>query len=357
MGSEAQFVFGLERALNSRPAQGEIQTRYLRGFNSLVSRRGADPRRMLERHDIDPAIFVDPDSQIACISAATMLEHCGSRLDDPLFGLHLADFQDPDVFGPVTALARAAPTFRQGLQCLTDYLPVFNSPEGEVEVLESASAVELRWRTRGELNDIQQPKLHGFMLMLKTLQMLGGSHFRPLHLRVGFELSSRGVRALEDRAGCKVLRSDVNAIAVASDVLDRPIATSNSLVYELLGGYLGRVRDAARPSLEAQIEAFVRTALPGGHFTIDRCAARLGVSTRTLQKRLSRAGLRFSEIVETERVAMAKDALRSGRRTLDEIALSLGYSDQTCFGRAFKRWTGLTPQAFREKHSSAPAAA
>jgi AraC-like DNA-binding protein len=345
---DSPFVFGLERAMGARPAQGQMQARYLRGFNALLNRRGADPRRILERHEIDPASFIDPDAPIACASAAHMLEYCSERLDDPLFGIRLGEAQSPDVFGAVTALARAAPTYRKALQALIDYLPVLHSPEGGVQVLEAAATAEIRWSCNGELNVIQQANGHGFVLMLKTLRMLGGEHFRPLYLRVGFDIDAAGLEALRERAGCKVLRSDENAIGLPLDVLERPTPSADALVYELLGGYLARVRAAAAPSLKAQVEGYARGALGTGACTVERCAARLGLSARTLQKRLTAEGLRFAEIVETQRLAMAKQALRAGAESLDEVALSLGYSDQTCFGRAFKRWTGVTPQAFRE---------
>ena len=351
--NDAQFAFGFDRALGSRPAPGQIQTRFLRGFNALVCSLGADPRSILERHNIDPAAFVDPDNQVECLPAANLLEYCGTRLDDPVFGLRLADRQTPDVFGPVAALARAAPTFRQSIECLIEYLPVFHSPEGQVEIAEGPATTEVRWTARSDLNRIPQAKLHGFVLMLKTLQMLGGSEFEPFYLRVGFELDRPAAQALRERAGCRVHHSEINAVAFASDLLDQPIASSNTLVYELLGTYLARASGAPQPSLADRIEAYIRTALPFGTCTIERCAPRLGMSTRGLQKRLTRLGLSFSALVERERAELAKGALRDSEHTLSEIAMTLGYSDQTCFGRAFKRWTGFTPQGYRMQQADA----
>jgi AraC-like DNA-binding protein len=282
-----------------------------------------------------------------------MVEDCGTILNDPLFGLHLADLQTPDVFGSVTALARSAPTFRDGVKALVDYLPVFQSPEATLRTSVQRNVAEIQWVTHGDLNTIGQPKLHGFAIMLKTLEMLGGPHFRPLHLKLDCELPAQGVEALQARAGCRVLASDLDAIAVPADLLDRPIATSNSLVFALLDAYLDRARTAAAPSLETQIEAYARSALPSGACTLERCAAKLGVSARKLQSVLKSRSLSFSEIVERQRMAIAQEALRRRRCSLDEIALGLGYSDQTCFGRAFKRWTGLTPRAYRDRQGDA----
>ena len=73
----------------------------------------------------------------------------------------------------------------------------------------------------------------------------------------------------------------------------------------------------------------------------------MGTSTRTLQKRLNRIGVKFTDIVQDERIKLAKHSLRWSDASLDDIAFQLGYSEQTSFGRAFKRATGLTPKEFR----------
>jgi len=68
---------------------------------------------------------------------------------------------------------------------------------------------------------------------------------------------------------------------------------------------------------------------------------------RTLQARLAGDGARFSELVETQRETLARQHLKQSTLSLDEIAERLGYGEQTSFGRAFKRWTGQTPQQYR----------
>ena len=112
MQVQNSFIMSVDGPL---PAQGRISTGYLKGLKSVVQNLGGDPREVLEHHDIDPLTFEDPDSDIECAAAVKLLEYCSRRLQDPLFGLRLAEQQDPDVFGCVTALARAAPTLRQAL--------------------------------------------------------------------------------------------------------------------------------------------------------------------------------------------------------------------------------------------------
>lgn len=120
-----------------------------------------------------------------------------------------------------------------------------------------------------------------------------------------------------------------------------------------------------RMLLEQQAEALLRTlpdndvfehdlqqalvrGLHRGEPTLEKVAYGLNVSTRTLQRRLSERGLQFHALLETTRLELARDYLADPNLSLTEIALLLGYSEQSAFTRAFKRWTGLTPRQARK---------
>jgi AraC-like DNA-binding protein len=345
---ENSIVFSAEGCLEALPPPGQLQAGYFRGLKTVVRNLGGDPQQVLERHNIDPFAFEDPDHHIACTAAVELLEYCSSTLHDSVFGLHLAEQQDPDVFGCATAIARAAPTLRQALQSLIDYVPVSASPECAMEMVVARDIAELRWRTHAGFGDTQQANFQGLLLMAKTLQMLGRQHFRPRYATLAFGVRRADILTLQDHVGCKIhTKTEANAVAFDADILDRPIATSNRMLFGLLGGYLAQLRAASRSDFVEQVEAYVRNALSESGCSVDGCAEKLGTSSRTLQKRLTRMGVKFSEIVQTERTRQAKHALLWSDRTLDEIAFQLGYSEQTSFGRAFKRSTGVTPQAFR----------
>jgi AraC-like DNA-binding protein len=76
-------------------------------------------------------------------------------------------------------------------------------------------------------------------------------------------------------------------------------------------------------------------------------ASALGVSSRTLRRHLTAEGKPFASLVREAQTAIAKACLSEQQRTITETARELGYADSTGFHRAFKRWTGLTPNQFR----------
>jgi AraC-like DNA-binding protein len=351
---ENTFVLSVDGAFDVLPSHGTIQNGYLRGLVNLVRSRGCDPHKVLERNDIDSRIFEDPDQHTKCANAVNLLESCSGLLHDPLFGMRLAELQGPDAFGCAATLARAAPTVRAALQSLVEYVPVSASPECEVELVTGRDVAELRWRTDTGLGDSEQVNYQGLFLFAKTLAMLAGPHFRPRYATLTFEIARPSLQPMQDRLGCKITgNSAAHAIAFPVEILDQPLTTSNKMLFSLLGGYLAQMRSASRSSFVEQVESYVRRALATGNCSVNGCAAKLGTSSRTLQKRLTKMDVKFSNIVQSERIKLAKHALLHGDSTLDEIALQLGYSEQTSFGRAFKRSTGVTPQAFRSAEDRA----
>lgn len=93
----------------------------------------------------------------------------------------------------------------------------------------------------------------------------------------------------------------------------------------------------------------VRRALPGGSLTIDGLASELGISRRTLQRRLSALDSSFKQLLQDVREEMSQRYLDDPRLAITEIALLLGYSDQASFSNAFKTWRGCAPSEYRQR--------
>jgi AraC-like DNA-binding protein len=343
------FFYALDGPLDSIPAEQQMRTASFGGFRELVCSLGSDPKGILERYDIDPRVIRDPDSFIDCKSWVDILEYCSSFFNDPLFGLHLAQRQEEDVYGCVTALCRAAPTFRDAVACFVDYIPVIHAPMAVLELAEGKQTVELRWHVRNNLGTNQQASYQATMLDLKLLRAVGGHAFRPSYVQLTVDARSKDIAEIEKEYGCRLhARAPTNVIAFPAEVMDRPVASANRVLFRLLGGYLNRVKAATRTTIVARVEDYVRGALPLGNCSIKHCARKLGTSVRMLQANLSEHHLQFSDIVEKQRVELAKAYLEESDLSLCEVAALLGYSEQSSFGRAFKRWNGSTPQRYRK---------
>jgi AraC-like DNA-binding protein len=328
------------------PGYGQIQSGYLRGLKSLVERLGGSYQRVLERYDIDIPSFEQSDYHLDACTAVALLDDCSALFGDRYFGLLLAEQQGPDVFGGITALARAAPVFQTALECIVDFVSVLNSPEGEMELVVAKHVAELRWHSIADLSF--HSNQHGLLLWIKTLRMLGGPDFRPTHATLQANLSDGRREGVESRVGCRVRRSESNAIGFSIETLRRVIPTRNKMLYDLLRTQLEALRSAQTPTTVARVAQYIRGALPIG-CGVEQCAAEMRIPARTLQRRLANENQSFSDLLGRQRVEFAKQHLSRHGESLAQIALDLGYSDQTSFCRAFRRWTGQSPRAYRRK--------
>ncbi len=343
--------FSLAGPLDALPAPGQMRAANFNGFHDLIYRLGGDSRQILGRFGIDPLAIGDADYLVDCKALGSVFEYCSSRFDRSLFGLDLADLQGPNVFGLVAAICRAAPTLGEAIRCFVKYLPVVHSPVSYLELVEGSEVCELRFGGNAMVQDFDGCQImhEGGLLIAKLLREVGGAGFQPLYVILANVTRQNDIAEIERRFGCPFRKATgANAIAFATRLLDQPVAGASRQLFQLLDGYLVRVHHAARLSLVDRLEDCIRASFQSGHCSADWCANKLGMSPRSLRIRLCQLNLKFSEVVERQRMNAANTCLGRLDLSLDEVAYALGYAEQSSFGRAFKRWTGMTPQAHRE---------
>ena len=102
-------------------------------------------------------------------------------------------------------------------------------------------------------------------------------------------------------------------------------------------------------TFSAQVEKVIMKALFTGRADVDRVSQTLGITTRSLQKRLKNEGTKYQELLEKVKKERAEYFLEQTDMSMINITFLLGYSEQSAFNRAFKKWTGLTPSEYRLK--------
>ncbi|HEX7623635.1 MAG TPA: AraC family transcriptional regulator ligand-binding domain-containing protein [Anaeromyxobacteraceae bacterium] len=153
--------------------------------------------------------------------------------------------------------------------------------------------------------------------------------------------------------GCAVAALDVPLMAWTAR-----LAAADPGLQATLRQLADRIGLGAEASgLEASVRARLRSLLPGGAPDAARIASSLGVSERTLHRRLRAQGRSFRAVLEDFREAEAERLLTASALPLPEVALRLGFSDQTAWNRAFKRWKGMAPRAWLASRSAGAAPA
>lgn len=145
-----------------------------------------------------------------------------------------------------------------------------------------------------------------------------------------------------------------NAVLVSPAQWSLPLATSNATVSQLTRAQLqSTVTDYLQgDTWRTAVRQQVLELLPQGEPALEQVAQRLAVSAEEVARRLRGQGLAFSELLDSERKRLASLYVQSAQHALAEVAQLLGYSEQSAFNRAFRRWYGVAPGEYRRSAGS-----
>jgi AraC-like DNA-binding protein len=141
-----------------------------------------------------------------------------------------------------------------------------------------------------------------------------------------------------------------NRFTFASDLLTLPIAKADATLCAVLDRHAEELlaKYPPRDSLVEKVQSIIANEFRGGDPSLERVADQLGLTPRTLQRKLHELGTSHNELLDQMRRQLAMRYLREPEMAICEVAYLLGFSESSSFHRAFKRWTGVTPREFRE---------
>ena len=175
------------------------------------------------------------------------------------------------------------------------------------------------------------------------------SNFMPL--AVFLKHAARGdVAVYEDHFGCPVhFEAGRDALLVSPTSIDAPNRLGDATIASFFDRHLEQELASleTETGLEHQVRRAIANLLSEGVPSLSSIASELGLGTRTLQRRLSDGGHSFQSLVDLARNDLAQKLLRETDYSLAEIAFLTGFSEQSGFTRAFKRWAGQTPRSYR----------
>lgn len=173
--------------------------------------------------------------------------------------------------------------------------------------------------------------------------------FQSQLLRFEFSFRDPGIADLKEMLKAKeiVFASRRSGYIWGKDIARNPMPNSDPVLHE---SYLGRCREIMEqiPGKRSFLDALfdVLEQLPDTPSIAD-LARELGVSKRTLQRRMQEHGMNYHDLRGTVLARRARSLLRDTTLPIAEVAWEIGYSDPTAFTHAFNRWTGLSPRTFR----------
>lgn len=318
----------------------------------------------LEKAGHDPVNVFDP-ARVASIRQDPLGERLSTAqwehivlqatryLDDPAFVLKLARTIKPRHLGMLGFLLMSCDTLGAAALTLQRYEQLFDGIN-EAEFCVDGEQCTLTWRPL-----IERPPIE-FMMLSMALWVHHGRWLaeRPdltCDANFSFErpASEELVAQLQATFGGQIrFGMPCSQLVVAVAYLSLPVAHGDRHVHaslrqqaetdlvKLLGSEHGFL---------AHLEALVAERLAQGQATLEQVAGSMSLAPRTLQNRLDQHGLTFREVLDRVRCRQAERLLGDPARSLAEVAALLGFSDQSGFQHAFKRWKGTSPGEWRRR--------
>lgn len=199
------------------------------------------------------------------------------------------------------------------------------------------------------------PVLMAFKLVF-LVQLARLATRSPVHpLRVGWPSppsEAVDARAYANFFGVTVDRTPQPTVVFKTEDMERPFLTANQGMWKFFEPALRqRLADLDRQaSTVERVRSVLLEALPAGQLSMQMVCAKLGISSRTLQRRLQDEGSSFQQTLDALRNSLAHHYLQNSSMSGAEISFLLGFEDPNSFIRAFQGWTGTTPQAVRARH-------
>lgn len=316
---------------------------------------GVEPGALADRLGIAPAAL---ETGVSFAEADRFLCAAWEAVDDPTVGIKAGTTLRPERFGIVGIAAMASPTFRVAVERKARYWRLIWGDEYQVHLRGDEAQVVLM--PVGPARPYTQGKIDMELSSLVTFgRRFTGAAIRPLRLFL-CQPAPAWRKVYEDVFDCPVqFGAGQNALVFARRDFDLPLVSRNPQVEALLAGgveaALDRMKEEA-PSLRRQVGAVVDGMLQGDEPTLQAVAQQMHRSARTLQRQLADEGLRFTDVLDERRRAAAQRYLAERRATAEEVAFLLGFATPSSFFRAFKRWTGSTPEAWRRGQVAVAAA-
>lgn len=336
--------------LGRRLPRGYIRIGVTMSVPDILASLGVDPQALCREAGVPWGIFTDPDNCLPMTDLGRLVELCVRATGREDFGLLVADHVAISSLGLVGFLLKQAPDVRTALSDLVHYLhyndhcavPFFDVREGMVTF--SYRVIEPEVRAVDQIQD------GAIGILRNILRTLCGARMVPTAVALARPRPAAPAR-YERYFGVPVtFGADVSAMIFPESWLDTPLPHADPALRRLLKEQIDLMEAEEADDFPEKVRRLLRACLITRACTIDEISALLQVNRRTLSRRLEQAGTSFRALSGDIQYEIARQFIENTPLSMTQIALALRFSEASAFTRAFHKWSGMSPRAWRTRH-------
>ena len=317
----------------------------------LLSEMGIDPAQVIAEAGLDPSLFEDPENVIPFVDLGRFVALCVKRSGCQHLGLLVGRTMGTNVLGLVGRLAASSPDVGSALRSIVAYLHLHDRgalPTFWVAGDRAALAYVIHEPGVLATEQIYDAAMANAYNILKGL---AGSHWAPT------EVSFSRPRPADIEPYRRFFRTrlhfdaEQNAIVFPASWLGCPLSGADSALWRALIERIDLLLAGEAQALVVPLRRLLRELLiasaDGGNLSLGQVSQVFAVHRRTFNRRLHAAGTSFKAELDAARYDIARQLLRDTGLPVMAVAISLGYTNAGSFTRAFRRWSGTSPAAWR----------
>jgi len=322
----------------------------VRGMLRVLEQLGYDLDGLLTSAGLQRRDVEDPDAFLSPRACATVFENAHRERRVSNLALQLAQRTPVGANPLLDYLIVSSDSVGQGLERLTRYLRLVNPSIG-LTIRRERNGVRLM------VERAQAPLFTELTLSLCVIRLMRETDDQFRAVQLSFTHEPDDVMEYARILRCQIrANASWNGIVIGKSALDLPLRRRDPVLRSWLERQAAAILARLPASGDAcdEVRSVLSTQATAGEMTIDAVARRLSTTPRTLQRRLARGGTSFETLRDDARRQAAELYLSKTTLTIAEVTYLLGYSEPTAFHRAFRRWHGTTPQAFRAQATPSP---
>lgn len=338
--------------MESRSALTDLQVpaTYVQALAELIRSLGADTSDWLAMSGLTMARLEQPDASVSLPLFAQLAFDAVGITREPALGLLLGDRMHAASHGIVGFAVSNAGTPRQAVELLARFVRL-RLPLLSVSQTSADGEVEVRFHEALPLGPMRGPVLEATLLTIKRVLDTISLGSCPI-IQVAFPFSAPEHAPLtRTMFDCQVIfDAPVAAMRLTEQHLDQPLRRADAAAFREAAAICQRELD--RIGIGERLANRVLRLLverQNGFPSLAVVARMVQLTPRTLHRRLVEEGTSFRALLDEVRHRRAREHLRSGEMSVEELAYALGYNDPANFRRAFRRWEGVAPTIYRDR--------
>lgn len=310
---------------------------------------GYDVLPLLHRSGLSLKDIKDESIPIAVTAQIRFVNGLAEALNDKLLGFHIAREMDLRSTGFLYYVAASSGALGEALAKIGRYSSIVN--EGVAVKVRRGATMRIAIDYAGISRHADRHQIEAWITaVMRFCRDMTGRALAPLGVRIMHGRIPESDE-LDAYFGRKVeFSARLDEILLPADAAESAIVSSDPYLNKLLIEYCEEVvarRRKTPDKLRADVENALAALLPHGQGSIENVADKLGISPRTLRRRLAAEATSFTAVLKDLRLALAKRYLAEQNISISRIAWLLGYAEVSTFSHAFRRWTGRPPRVMR----------